>query len=448
MPAHTWRTAMASVSLIGERPLRHRRCRSAHAAGPFPARNLRLTGTHVGCDTSQCGACVVHLDGSAVKSCTVLAVQLRRRRASRPSRAWRKNGELHPMQEAFREHHGLQCGFCTPGMIMAAVDIVNRKGTHLDEHTIREELEGNICRCTGYHNIVKAIAAGAAAMGGADQRARLPSRSRTAASHAALSLHAITRQSGGIAMTATGIGASVRRKEDLRFITGKGQLHRRHQPCRPDPRLFPALAACACQRSSRSTSRSARKTPGVRRGLHRRRSRRRQDRRPDLRLDDPFQGRLADEGRPASGARPGQGALCRRSCRRRHRRDAGAGQGRRRGGRRSTTRCCRPSSTPPRRRRKGAPQVHDVAPDNTVFHWHLGDKAATDAAFARPSTSRKLDLVNNRLVPNAMEPRAAIGDYDPGTEQLTRSTPPARTRMWRGWCCRPSSASRRSTSCA
>jgi aerobic carbon-monoxide dehydrogenase small subunit len=129
----------------------------------FLRENLRLTGTHVGCDTSQCGACVVHIDGKAVKSCTTLALSCEG--ASVTTIEGLANGTtLHPMQEAFREHHGLQCGYCTPGMIMAAVDMVNRKGTKLDEHTIRDELEGNICRCTGYHNIVKAVEAGAAAM--------------------------------------------------------------------------------------------------------------------------------------------------------------------------------------------------------------------------------------------------------------------------------------------
>ena len=126
--------------------------------------NLRLTGTHVGCDTSQCGACVVHIDGKAVKSCTTLAVACEANAVSTVE-GLAAGGVLHPMQEAFREHHGLQCGFCTPGMIMTAIDMVNRRGTNLDEPTIREDLEGNICRCTGYHNIVKAIAAGARAMG-------------------------------------------------------------------------------------------------------------------------------------------------------------------------------------------------------------------------------------------------------------------------------------------
>jgi aerobic carbon-monoxide dehydrogenase small subunit len=125
---------------------------------------LRLTGTHVGCDTSQCGCCVVHVNGKAIKSCTMLALEAEG--ADVLTIEGLASGEkLHPMQEAFRENHGLQCGFCTPGMIMTAVDMVNRLGHDLDERTIREQLEGNICRCTGYHNIVKAIAAGAKAMG-------------------------------------------------------------------------------------------------------------------------------------------------------------------------------------------------------------------------------------------------------------------------------------------
>ena len=124
---------------------------------------LGLTGTHVGCDTSQCGACVVHVDGKAVKSCTALAVACAGSEVT-TIEGLAKNGKLHPMQEAFREHHGLQCGFCTPGMIMAAVDIVKRNGKKLDDDTIRHELEGNICRCTGYQNIVAAVKAGAANM--------------------------------------------------------------------------------------------------------------------------------------------------------------------------------------------------------------------------------------------------------------------------------------------
>ena len=129
----------------------------------FLRENLRLTGTHVGCDTSQCGACVVHLNGKAIKSCTALAVSCDGASITTIEGLGTPE-KLHPMQEAFRENHALQCGFCTPGMIMSAVDIVRRKGKRLDEKTIRDELEGNICRCTGYHNIVKAVAAGASAM--------------------------------------------------------------------------------------------------------------------------------------------------------------------------------------------------------------------------------------------------------------------------------------------
>lgn len=126
---------------------------------------LRLTGTHVGCDTSQCGACVVHVDGKAVKSCTALAVSLEGSSVTTVEGV--ANGDMHPMQTAFNEHHGLQCGFCTPGMIMTGIDMVNRykaAGKTLDEAAIRDELEGNICRCTGYHNIVRAIEDAAAKM--------------------------------------------------------------------------------------------------------------------------------------------------------------------------------------------------------------------------------------------------------------------------------------------
>ena len=132
----------------------------------FLRENLRLTGTHVGCDTSQCGACVVHVDGRAIKACTALAVALDGAHVT-TIEGLAQGGKLHPMQQAFQDNHGLQCGFCTPGMIMSSIDIVNRKGSDIDEQTIREELEGNICRCTGYHNIVKSVAQGAREMAGA-----------------------------------------------------------------------------------------------------------------------------------------------------------------------------------------------------------------------------------------------------------------------------------------
>jgi carbon-monoxide dehydrogenase small subunit len=125
---------------------------------------LRLTGTHVGCDTSQCGACTVHVDGVSVKSCTMLAVEADGAKVT-TIEGLARNGALHPMQAAFQEHHGLQCGFCTPGMIMSAVDLV-RKNPRPTEHEVRHGLEGNLCRCTGYHNIVKAVLAAADDMRG------------------------------------------------------------------------------------------------------------------------------------------------------------------------------------------------------------------------------------------------------------------------------------------
>jgi len=126
--------------------------------------HLGLTGTHVGCDTAQCGACTVLVDDRAVKACNLLALQVAGAKVVTIEGIAAADGTMHPMQAAFKECHGLQCGFCTPGMVMSAIDLVNRhpKAT---EAKIREELEGNLCRCTGYHNIVKAVAHGAAAMG-------------------------------------------------------------------------------------------------------------------------------------------------------------------------------------------------------------------------------------------------------------------------------------------
>ena len=125
--------------------------------------DLRLTGTHIGCDTAQCGACTVHVNGAAVKSCNMLALQAQGADVITIEGISKADGTLHPMQAAFRDHHGLQCGFCTPGMVMSAIDLV-RRHSDLTEAIIRAELDGNICRCTGYHNIVKAVQAGAQAM--------------------------------------------------------------------------------------------------------------------------------------------------------------------------------------------------------------------------------------------------------------------------------------------
>ncbi len=130
----------------------------------FLREQLRLTGTHVGCDTSQCGACVVMVDGKSVKSCTMLAIMAAGCDVT-TIEGLANGAELHPMQQAFMDNHGLQCGFCTPGMVMSGLDIVNRHGRDLDAATVRRELNGNICRCTGYQNIVKSIREGARAMG-------------------------------------------------------------------------------------------------------------------------------------------------------------------------------------------------------------------------------------------------------------------------------------------
>ena len=129
----------------------------------FLREELGLTGTHVGCDTSQCGACVVHIGGKSVKACTALAAQADG--AEVTTIEGLANGDLHPVQAAFREHHGLQCGFCTPGMIMSAIALAKRNSAPSEEE-VRSYLEGNLCRCTGYHNIVKAVMAGARAMAG------------------------------------------------------------------------------------------------------------------------------------------------------------------------------------------------------------------------------------------------------------------------------------------
>jgi carbon-monoxide dehydrogenase small subunit len=131
----------------------------------FIRQNLALTGTHVGCDTGQCGACTIHLDGRAIKACNMLAIQADGRSITTIEGISQKDGSMHPMQQAFKQCHGLQCGFCTPGMVMSSIDLVENHKVESEAH-IRDSLDGNMCRCTGYHNIVKAVAAGAKAMQG------------------------------------------------------------------------------------------------------------------------------------------------------------------------------------------------------------------------------------------------------------------------------------------
>jgi len=154
---------MPTVSMTVNGELRNAEVEGRTLLVQFLRDHLRLTGTHVGCDTSQCGACTVHVDGVAIKSCTALALACDGASVT-TIEGLAVADQLHPMQQAFHENHGLQCGFCTPGMIMSAIDMVRRNGHDLHEHTIRTQLDGNICRCTGYHNIVRAVQVGAAAM--------------------------------------------------------------------------------------------------------------------------------------------------------------------------------------------------------------------------------------------------------------------------------------------
>jgi carbon-monoxide dehydrogenase small subunit len=155
---------MATIKLTVNREERSIDCAPNTLLVDALREHLRLTGTHVGCDTSLCGACTVEVDGKSVKSCTMLAAEAAGTHVT-TIEGLATDGELHPMQAAFKEHHGLQCGFCTPGMIMSANDLV-RRNPDPAEHEVREWLSGNFCRCTGYHNIVKAVRAGAATMRG------------------------------------------------------------------------------------------------------------------------------------------------------------------------------------------------------------------------------------------------------------------------------------------
>ena len=316
------------------------------------------------------------------------------------------------MQEAFREHHGLQCGFCTPGMIMAAVDIVNRKGGDLDEHDDPRGARGQHLPLHGLPQHRRGRARRRRRHG---QHARRPPNSRTGTPRNG---NDRTRRIRENAMSATGIGAPVRRKEDQRFITGKGQYT--DDINRPG-QTYAVFVRSPHAHANIKTHRHVGGAEGAGRArrLHRRRHRRGQGRRPDLRLDDPLQGRLADEGgrrirrwrraRCATSATTSPSSSPRRWRRRKRRGRAGHGRLRGAAGRRRRR---RPRRTP------AQPQVHDEAPNNTVYDWHLGDKAAVDAAFASAKHVTKIDLVNNRLIPNAMEPRAAIGDYDTGNESL------------------------------
>jgi carbon-monoxide dehydrogenase large subunit len=375
----------------------------------FLRERAQLTGTHEGCDTTQCGCCTVHLNGRGVKSCTVLASACAGASVT-TIEGLAQNGNLHPMQEAFREHHGLQCGFCTPGMIMTAVDMVNRLGNDLAPHTIREQLDGNLCRCTGYHNIVKAIRAGAAAMAGPGRPARPP-------------------ESEGHAFPpaqSTRIGEPVRRREDLRLITGQGRFS--------DDVNLPGQVYMAVVRSTHAHARLAAidtqralASPGVLAALTGQ----------DLLADGlkpfphkPFTAHPADiklentDGTPLYSAP--QYALA--IGRVRHVGEAIAIVIA------ETVAAARdgaelvdveyeglPAVTDTRAAaRPDAPRVWDDARSNVAVDAQVGnDREATAAAFARAAHVVRFDTWIQRVTGVPMEPRAIVCEFDPGSRRYT-----------------------------
>ena len=358
---------------------------------------LGLTGTHVGCDTSQCGACVVHVDGESVKSCTMLAVQadgakvttiegMARRRHAAPD-AGGLPRESRPAMRLLHPGHGHER------------DRPGEAQPEPSETEIREGLEGNICRCTGYHNIVKAIQAGAPRW---------------------------DAEGGDRPWTQDGIGAPcAARRTSASSPVAATTPTTSTGPARPTP--------ISCARPTPMPKirqdRQARRQGGARRRrrVHRRRRRRGQDRRTALRLADPNTKTAARWRSRRTRRWSPRRSPCRRSGRRGHRRNPGPGQGCGRAdqGRLQGTAGRRRPAT---RSRRGAPKVHDDGAGQRLLRLAYRRQGATDAAFAKAAHVVKYDLVNNRLIPNAMEPRAAVGDYDPAAA-ITRSTRPARTRM-------------------
>ncbi len=341
----------------------------------FLRENLRLTGTHVGCDTSQCGACVVLVDGKAVKACTVFVWQIEGANVTTIEGLADPNGPLHPMQEAFREHHGLQCGYCTPGMIMTAVDMVNR---HRQGHR-----------------------------GGSQSHER-------ARATANLGERGVREE---IAMSATGIGAAVRRKEDQRFITGKG--HYTDDVNRPGQCHAYFLRSPHAHANIKSIeSNAAAAMPGVLAVLTG----------AELAADkignlicgwmitskDGSPMKMAPHPAIAHGKANHVGDPVAVVIAETLAQAQDAAEKVKVG-----YEVLPPVSDPAKAQDAGAPQIHEVAARNTIYQWHLGDAKAVEAAFNSAKHVTRLDLINNRLVPNAIEPRAAIGEYDAGSDSLT-----------------------------
>jgi aerobic-type carbon monoxide dehydrogenase small subunit (CoxS/CutS family)/xanthine dehydrogenase molybdopterin-binding subunit B len=349
----------------------------------------------VGCDTAQCGACTVLVNGRAIKSCNTLAAQHPGAEITTIEGLAEADGTMHPMQAAFKECHGLQCGFCTPGMVMSAIDLCKNHPNASDTQ-IREQLEGNICRCTGYQNIVKAVQVGQKAMASAT----LPEQQETAMGASDFS-------------KLPHIGEALRRKEDYRFLTGAGQYTDDIQLANQRYAVFVRSPHAHAAIQSIDVSR-AEAMPGVRKvftgkdvegkmgGLPCGWLITSTDGTPMKEPPHPIlaQGKVryvgdhvamvvADTLEQAERGRGGGGRLRRAA----------------RGGQRA--RCGQGHA------------LHDAAPDNQCYSWAIGDKAQVDAVFAKAAHVTKLDLVNNRLVPNPMEPRAAIGSFNRANDEYT-----------------------------
>jgi carbon-monoxide dehydrogenase large subunit len=358
----------------------------------FLREHLRLTGTHLGCDTASCGACTVLIDQRAVKSCNVLLGQLEGSEITTIEGITPADGTLHPMQAAFKACHGLQCGFCTPGMIMTAVDLLAREA-HPGEDEVREGLSGNFCRCTGYQNIVRAVLQ--CASRGNGHAAGAPEGPATAA-HGPF------------------IGRPVERREDYRFVTGSGSY--------TDDIVLPRQTYAHFLRSPHAhaairsiDTAAARAAPGVL-GIYTAAdlekvgglpcgwlihsidgSPMKEPKHPVLAegkvryVGDPVALAVAESVREAKAA----AALIEVDYE------------------------VLPAVIDPATAAASGTAVHETAPDNVCFTWAIGDAAAVDAAFARAAHVTRLAFVNNRLIPNAIEPRAANAQYSPASDSYT-----------------------------
>ena len=367
----------------------------------FLREDLELTGTHVGCDTSQCGACTVHVDGKAVKSCTMLAVQADGATVKTIEGLAGADGALHPLQRRSGRSTASSAGSARPGMIMAAADLLARNADPTDDE-IRHAIEGNICRCTGYHNIVAAIREAAATMrAGRHGAARRPPAPRAEESDDGTDVRRPRRPGQA------GRGPALHHRQ--------GPLSRRHQADRDGPHGHPPQPVRPREHPLDrhvGGEDDARRPRGHRRRRH-----------PVQPAADGLAGRRLvrdpeqrQHARASSPPTPSSGparASPRSSPRRRSRRST-----------RSSAIQVDYEPLPAvvdaeKATQPGAPQLHENAPNNVVFDWPVGDKAGTDKAFDDAEVVVKQRLVNHRLIPNPMEVRGDIGLYNPGTEEYT-----------------------------